>query len=991
MKYPMSKVRPILYGSLALLAFLLVPALASAQTGTVQGQVVDASTGQPLPSTQISVEGTGLGGLTNQQGRFLILNVPVGQQTVRAVLIGYSPAETTVTVAAGQSASANLSLASSALEMDEIVVTGTGRPTERRRLSAEVSVVNSDDIQASAASNVTELLQGRIPGAQINAVSASPGTAGLMSFRGPSSAIADQTPVIYIDGVRVDNARGIGSDFGGEQTSALADLAVADIERIEVTKGGAASTLYGADAASGVIQIFTKRGRPGEARFTARVEQGWDAPMTKFISDMDFTCPETLGDCATARDHPSWDPDFVKNTILQTAHQQSYYLSAVGGTDQVGYNISGRISDGDGTQTKTGQTMYNLSSSLQATLTDDLTADFSGSYLRHNYTRVPNGTTTSGAFTNAEVGDFLFFARRDNLADALEVYHAQDILESVDRFTFSTSLGYSPASMLDVRATVGVDKRVSEQRHIEQIEMDASSRDGGIGVNTRDFTGLTMDLRGTLSYEVPGLTGTSTSFGFQAFREQAQTKSISGSELALPGVTEFDAAALVTASEGFSEVYNGGFFLLQQAGIADQLFLEAGVRFDGNTAFGSNVSYQAYPKVGASFDLASAGIVPEDLFQTMRLRANYGVTGKFPPPFRRDRTFTADPFNGESAPRFDNPGNAELQPERVTTVEAGLDASFWSNRVGVTLTAYRALTTDAIFSVNEQPSTGQGSQLRNIGEIENRGLEASLNVDLVRNPGAVWDMNLTWSALRNEVKDLGGLPPFQLGTLAGRREFGRIQEGYPIGVRYTSQPVDTNGDGLPDAAERGLVLHPETGETMTPYPTSTGSIGSSFTLPGMGLSFRAQGDWSRGSTVQDYAAAWSTFNALPRIVFPTRYNLDGTERGTYSYSQAFNYLLVKGDYFKLREVSMSYQLPTSFAARLGGSDAQLTFSARNLWTWVPAQQSIFAPEESREYLLDPELHGYAEPNGDSGLQLGGSQSVVLPPPHQFRFGFQISF
>ncbi len=632
MRYSMSKVRPILYGSLALLAFLFAPALAAAQTGTIQGQVVDANTGRPLPSAQVTVQGTQLGGLTNQQGRFLLLNVPAGQQTVRVILIGYSPEEATVTVSAGQTASVNLSLGASALEMEELVVTGTGRPTERRRLSAEVAVVGADDIQASAATNVTELLQGRIPGAQINAVSASPGTAGLMSFRGPSSAIADQTPVIYIDGVRVDNARGTSGSFGGEQTSALADLAVADIERIEVTKGGAASTLYGADAASGVIQIFTRRGRPGEARFTARVEQGWDAPMTKFITDMEFACPETLGDCATARAHPSWDPDFVKNSILQTAHQQSYYLSAVGGTDRVGYNISGRIQDGEGTQTKTGQTQYNLSSSLQATLTDDLTVDFSGTYLRHNFTRVPNGTTTSGAFTNAEVGDFLFFARRDNLADALAVYHAQDISEAVDRFTMSTTLGYSPSSYLDMRATVGLDKRVSEQRHIEQIEMDASSRDGGIGVNTRDFTGLTMDLRGTLSYDVPGLTGTSTSFGFQAFREQSETKNIDGSELALPGVTEFDAAALVTASEGFSEVYNGGFFVLQQAGIADQLFLEAGVRFDGNTAFGSNVSYQAYPKVGASFDLASAGIVPDNLFQTMRLRANYGVTGKFPRP-----------------------------------------------------------------------------------------------------------------------------------------------------------------------------------------------------------------------------------------------------------------------------------------------------------------------------------------------------------------------
>src|SRR5690606_20758455 len=119
------------------------------------------------------------------------------------------------------------------------------------------------------------------------------------------------------------------------------------------------------------------------------------------------------------------------------------------------------------------------------------------------------------------------------------------------------------------------------------------------------------------------------------------------------------------------------------------LFLEAGVRFDGNTAFGSNVSYQAYPKFGASYDLASAGLTPEWM-STLRLRANYGATGKFPPPFQRDRTFSAIPFRGESAPRFENPGNADLTPERVTTIEGGVDASLFGERVGLTLTGYRA-------------------------------------------------------------------------------------------------------------------------------------------------------------------------------------------------------------------------------------------------------------------------------------------------------------
>jgi outer membrane receptor protein involved in Fe transport len=1022
----MSKVRQILLGSFALLALLVAPSIAAAQTGTVQGQVVDAATGRPLPSAQVSIDGTGLGGLSNQQGRFLILNVPVGQQTVRALLIGYSPEQSTVTVTVGQTATVDFRLGSSALEMEEIVVTGTGRPTERRRLSAEVSVVGAADIEASAATNVTELLQGRVPGAQINAISASPGTAGLMSFRGPSSAIADQTPVIYIDGVRVDNARGIGSNFGGEATSALADLPVTDIERIEVTKGGAASTLFGADAASGVIQIFTKRGRPGEARFTARMEQGWDSPETKFISDVDFAYPEAS--YPDLRNDPSWDPDFVKNSILQTGGFQSYYLGAVGGSANLGYSISGRIQDSEGVQHSNNSTQYSLQSGIQAQLSETLTADFSGSYLRHNFERVQNGTTTTGALTNVEVGDFLFFSKQDNLADALDVYERQSIDEKVDRFTLSSTLGWTPSTLFDARATVGIDKRVSEQRHIEDIDMVASSRNGAISVNTRDFTGLTMDFRGTFSYEVPFFTSTSSTVGFQGFRESAQTLSVQGVELALPGVTEFDAAALITANEGTSAIYNGGFFFLQQAGIADQLFLEAGVRFDGNTAFGSDVSYQAYPKVGASYDLTAAG-VGGDIFQTLRLRANYGATGKFPPPFLRDRTFEAEPFRGESAPRFDNPGNADLTPERVTTIEGGLDVSFWQNRVGLTLTGYRAITTDALFVVNEQPSTGQLSQLRNIGEIENKGLEFSANIDVIRRASAVWNVGLGWSMLRNKVVDMGGLAPFQLSTNEGRRPYGRIEEGYPIGVRYMSQPIDTNNDGLPDSQALGIVCwptekwssgtdgyisecsgDPETDDYMTPYPTSNGSINTSLTLPDLGLSISAMGDWSRGGTVQDYGAAWASFNRLPRIKYPTQYNLDGSvRRAAYNYSSAFNYFLVKGDYFKLREVTVRYELPESFAARIGAGQASISVSGRNLWTWVPGPQSIFNPGDegcvayplpagtaeadgcpSRRYLVDPELAGYADPSS-GGLALGGSQSVALPPAHQFRFAFQISF
>jgi outer membrane receptor protein involved in Fe transport len=978
--------RTMMVACVIALGSILCHSPAAAQgTGTIQGRVTSAGTDAPISGAQIEVVGSSMGSLSNDRGVFLIIGVPAGEHTIRVIRLGYSNLTQTVTIPPGQSVTINFAMSQTAIQMGEIIVTGTGQPTERRRLSADVAVVSADEIEASTASNVTELLQGRVPGAQINAVSAQPGTAGLMSFRGPSSAMASQTPVIYIDGVRVDNRMGIGSDFGGEQTSALADLAVSDIDRIEVTKGGAASTLFGADAATGVIQIFTKRGS-GDARFTANIEQGVDLPETRFIQDVDFVYPADK--FPELRQHPSWDPNFVKNSVLESGHFQSYQLSALGGTPVLGYSLSGRLQESEGVQRGNESQMYSLHTGVQAELSQTLSADFSGSYLRHNFHRVPNGTTTSGVLTNIEVGDFLAFVSKDNLGDALDVYYKQDILEEVDRFTMSTALTFNPAPLFSARATLGLDKRSSSQRHNEDIDMVATSRAGAIIVNNRDFTGVTMDLRGTFTYQLPLFTSSSTTAGFQGFRESETTASMSGQDFALPGSLRFNQAARIAATEGGQQVFNGGVYFLQQVGIREQLFLEAGVRFDGNTAFGSNVSYQAYPKVGASFDLASGGYLP-DFIGTLRLRGNYGETGKFPPPFLRDRTFRASPFRGESAPRFDNPGNSDLKAERVATVEGGLDASLFNERIGLNLTAYRATTTDALFVVNEQPASGQLSQLRNVGTIRNQGIEVGANLQLVETPVTSWRLDLTYSTLKNEVVDLGGVPPFELST-HGRREFGRIQEGYPIGVRYMNYPVDTNGDGKFDNTERGIVRHPETGEHMTPFPTSTGSVGTQIEFPGLRISLSGLADWSRGATVQDYAAIWSYFNNIPRIPFPMRYNLQGAEVGTYNYLQAMNYILVKGDYFKVRELSARYDMPDALAQRLGGGRASLSLAVRNVYTWVPSPQSLFSPEGSRPYLVDPELHGFAEPT-DSGLQLGGSQSIALPPPKSVRLGFQITF
>jgi TonB-dependent starch-binding outer membrane protein SusC len=974
------------HGWLFLIGALLLgttPAMAQ-DTGSIRGQVTDAQTLRPLVGVQVTVPGTGLGALTSSEGRYEVRGVTPGEVQVRAMMLGFAESVQTVTVSAGDVANLDFGLRPTALALDEVIVTGTGRPTERRRLSTDIAVLGEDLIQASGATNVTELLQGRVPGAQVNAVGAQPGSTGLMSFRGPSSALADQTPVIYIDGVRVDNSRFGGG--GGVQTSALADLPLSDIERVEVTRGGAASTLYGADAAAGVIQIFTRRGGTGESRVTARVEQGLDLPETRFIQDADFVFPaERFPD---ARNHPSWDPDFVKNEILTPGYFQAYSLSAVGGGPELGYSLSGRVQDSEGIQPLNASTQVNLHAGFRARLTETLSADLTGTYVRHEYEVASAGTGTAGIFPAVEVGNWLSLQRATNLGDALENSLRRHESTLVDRFTVSNSLAWSPLSFFDTRLTLGVDRRSSTTRLNEAIDFLATARTGALQTSQRDFTGVTFDAQGTLTYDLPGFTNSSTTLGVQGFRESINTFSGLGQDLPLPGVTTFNSAARVTASGNSSAVFNGGFFLLQQAGIRDQVFLEAGIRFDGNTAFGSDVSYQAYPKVGASYDLASADLLP-DWMNTLRIRGNYGVTGKFPPPFLRDRTFSASPFGGESAPRFANPGNPDLQPERVSTYELGLDADIWNGRIGLNVTGYRAVTTDALLATNLQPSTGLQSQVRNMGEILNQGLEIGANVDVVRTASVLWSLSGTLNTLKNEVLDLGGMEPFELSTLSGRREFGRVQVGYPLGVRYMNYPVDTNGDGLFDDTERGIVRHPETGKLLTPFPTRTGSLRSQLTLPSAGLSFSASGDWSWGSTIQDYGSVWSWGNNVRRINFPMRHDLSGNEVGHYVYTQAFNYTLLRGDFIKLRELSARYDLPQELLPWMPGQRASLSLAVRNLYTWVPAQQSLFDPD-ARRNLLDPELHGFAEPTGSS-LQLGGSQSIAIPPPRSIRLGFEITF
>ncbi|SVC15070.1 uncharacterized protein METZ01_LOCUS267924, partial [marine metagenome] len=258
----------------SLAASLGISTEAEAVQGSLTGLVTDAASGRAMSAAQVFIAGTGLGSLTNASGRYLIVNVPAGQHTLRVELIGYAASEQTVNVSEGSATAADFQLEEVALALDEIVVTGTAGQARRREVGNTIAQVKIDEI-AEPVAGIGELLQARVTGARIQFSSGNSGSGPDIRLRGNTSTALSNQPLIYIDGMRAKSEPTSSQNGAEDPYSPLNDLNPDDIDRIEIVKGPAATTLYGSEAAAGVIQIFTKSGGNGAPQWTAETQQGY--------------------------------------------------------------------------------------------------------------------------------------------------------------------------------------------------------------------------------------------------------------------------------------------------------------------------------------------------------------------------------------------------------------------------------------------------------------------------------------------------------------------------------------------------------------------------------------------------------------------------------------------------------------------------------------------------------------------------------------------
>lgn len=991
--------------------------LQAQETGSITGTITAESTMRPVDGAQISIPGSGMGALANAQGRYLILNVPAGEHTVRVDMIGYGVAEQTVTVSAGEAAQADFQLAQTALALEELVVTGTAAEVRAREIGNSLDAVTSRDIENLPVENTQDILAGRAPGVTVMTNSGQAGAGGTLKIRGVNTVSQTASPLIYVDGVRIYNEPTRATWGGRQSTNPLQDINAEDIERIEVVKGAAATTLYGTEASAGVIQIFTKRGVSGDAIWTAEVGLG-ASHMAQFLANDNGDPTDLYTKCGDLDNLYSLDlqanvddPAFGERVYMEDptcpsdgdwqelGPQQRYALSVRGGIGDVTYYLSGNYSRADGILPTQGSKDGGFRGNFTFSPLEDLNFQLNTSYTRRNTRWVADGNNATGFLLNVGRGalNYLKGGKGDDCAsvsaDRLCITNGylfdQDLLTRGDHFITGFTTTWNPSDAFSNRVAVGWDY-LDLYNETTRPFGNLYTPDGYFWDENTRHTKVSFDYAGSFQNTFGDQLASTLSWGGQVFRDQHRWTELDVGNFAGPGRPTIDSGAEVTyrAEENVTQT-SAGFFIQELLGWQDRLFLTAGLRVDGNSAFGENFGLQTYPKVSLAYVLSDADFWPTDWFETLKLRAAMGESGRAPPPFARIRTWTGVGIEGLAGFTPGDPGNDEVGPERTREIEGGFDASLLQGRLGVEATYFNARTDDALINVDLPASSGfLNNRTTNVGEIKNSGWEFQITAALLRTETFDWRVRTNMSFFESEAVDLDGNPDFDTCIYVGLLSEICEGESFPVLVGDRIMNPGENADPV-------IVSDTVIGPT---YPTrliglgTTFSVGSNFTLDVLaehqgghyltnytGYQNARRGAWFPCFPIQEkmIAAFEGDASALNDVSAVDRARCGiGTQVG---YGFSSDYWMEKADFWKLRNVTLSYRLPQNVIGF--ARDITVNLSARNLFTWTDYSGT------------DPEVQDFADQTGNTigGGEFGRRDYYQIPNARTYMIGFRVSW
>ena len=981
--------RLALFAGLASAAwFAGIPRAEAQGTGTITGRVTDAASGNTIGQVRVSVTGAVINALTSDSGRYTLRAVPAGAVTLEFNRIGYEPGKTTVTVSSTAPVTADIQLKAAAFSLGAVVTTVTG-PQRKVELANAVAQINvADKIAELPVTNMGALLSGRTSSVQV----LQPGGTGAGSrirIRGQNSFSLANDPIVVIDGVRASSAMNNMLGTGSAGPSRLDDINPSEIETIEIVKGPSAATLYGTEAANGVIVITTKRGKSGKTVWNFSAENGRIDQTAKYPDlwslwgrtaaspNKGVLCLLTAVAAGTCTNIDSLSHGNVMNdpnlTPVGVGSRQQYNLQASGGNDKLQFFISGQtetetgiykmpVSEVARLQARRGVSELpsdimrpnalarnNFRANLSSELRPGLFVQASSGFINSNV-RIPQfvgggeGLMTTGIagpwrsdLVDAQ-GDSLHGYRAWEMGDALSLTTTQ----SINRFVNSLSAQWTPLSWLSAHASLGSDYTIRNDQFLAKVGEGPSTgtfRQGNITSLRAETNQQTADYVGTGTFQVTNWLKSTTSVGMQYVR--AANGQTVGTGIGLPpgGVT-VSSAATRSSTQLTEERRTLGYYLEQQVALRDRLFLTGGVRRDAASAFGENTRAVYYPKIGASYLISDETALKIPAFvNSLRLRATYGASGQIPGATDAVRFYTAGPLTTSTgdAPAASpgSLGNPNLKPEFSAETEFGFDLSMFSGATNIEFTSYDKSTTDALIRRLIAPSlSGLTTQFVNVGNIKNQGLELMWNQRVIERKMAALSFQINASTNKNRMVKLGdGISPI----ISGDRETQRNLPGYPLFGLWgrTINFADKNGDGIivfnANPALSELTFSDTAVYQGNTYPTREATIAPSVEFFQKKLRITGQVDSKWGFKKFNNTLRHQCQNAVScRGRYDISASLQEQANALATTQAVYTGMYEDASFTRFRELAVSYELPTKWANAVRASRWAVILTGRNL-------------------------------------------------------------
>jgi len=978
-----------------LLGVIAVPAFG--QGRTITGRVRDSLTGAPLAGARIGVLGSTTAVSPNASGQFE-LSVPAGDVTLSVRAVGYRRQE--IRVPAGTS-TVDVALARDVFKIEEIVVTGQATGVERRNLANAVATVGAEDLAAvpQVTQSLEQVLQGKVAGVDIQSNGGNPGGGLQVRLRGVTSVNADAQPLYVVDGVVMSdvaipsNQNAVTAAAGGSnpaltqdnQVNRIADLNPADIESIEILKGASAAAIYGGRASNGVVIITTKRGRPGATRGSFSVGFGAFGLSNKVgsrrfqnIADVDAAFRPGVGAAngCTTTSCPYFDHEEELAGRTKLSSQTSMSIS--GGTENTRYMASGQVQNDEGIIANTGFQRHSIRLNLDQRLSTKLQAAVRTNVIHTRAQRgLTNNDNTGTSFYVALAFTPSFADLRQNAdgtfprnafigSNPLQTAALMQNDEDVWRFTSGTELTWNVASgeTSSLRAVLsgGADFFTQKNALLFPPELQFEPQDGLPGTSLLSKSdNLNLNLGSNLvhTYTGGGFRAT-TSAGVQYARRDLDISRITSRNL-IAGQPNVNSGTNVQVNEVRQLIVNLGAFAQEEVLLMnDRLLLTAGIRGDRSSLNANSHKYYLYPKAATSYLLARNG---SGFVNELKLRGAYGESGNEPLYGQKFTPLTATNNIG-GLPGLvvgATTGSATLKPERQREIEVGLDGQLSRSRLSFEATVYQKSISDLLLTRTLAPSSGLVSEIFNGGKLRTRGVELAVGIVPLQTRSTSWYVRTTFSANRSKITDLP-VPAFETGG------FGTSLGAFKIELGHSATQIVGN-DTLPDGRDTVRTL----GDA---NPDFRMAFISDFNWKNFG--FHVLADWQQGSEILNLTRLLYDFGGVTvdyADPIPGSTVTVGQARLSGFGTVASNYI-ESATFLKLREVSLSYELPSSTVRSLWGvfQGGRITLSGRNLFTSTPYSG------------LDPEVSNF------------GNQAIArnidvtpFPPSRSFFFTLDLRF